>query len=190
VKFVPAEIPGVVIVEPDVHRDERGFFLESYHARKYREGGIDVTFVQDNHSCSRRGTLRGLHMQLEHAQGKLVRALHGRVWDVCVDARVGSPTFGRHVAVTLDDEHHRQLYVPPGFAHGFVVTSAEAEIEYKCTDFYAPGDELSIAWNDPGLAIPWPVDDPLLSAKDAAAPRLADVVDRLPRFPGAREPGT
>jgi dTDP-4-dehydrorhamnose 3,5-epimerase len=181
VKFVPTEIEGVVIVEPDVHRDARGFFLESYHARKYHDGGIVDTFVQDNHSRSRQGTLRGLHLQLAHLQGKLVRAIRGSVWDVSVDVRVGSPTFGRHVAVTLDDEHHRQVYVPPGMAHGFLVTSEVAEIEYKCTDFYAPGDELSIAWNDPELAIPWPIREPLLSDKDRAAPRLAEVMDRLPR---------
>ena len=184
-KFIAADIPGVVIVEPDVHRDARGFFLESHHQRKYREGGIDATFVQDNHSRSRRGTLRGLHLQLEpHLQGKLVRALRGSVWDVCVDVRVGSPTFGRSVAVTLDDEAHRQIYVPPGLAHGFVVTSEEAEIEYKCTDYYAPQSELGIAWDDPELAIAWPVREPVLSAKDARAPRLAEVRDRLPRFRG------
>lgn len=181
-KFIPSEIPGVVIVEPDVHKDGRGFFLESYHERKYREGGIGVSFVQDNHSRSRHGTLRGLHMQLAHPQGKLVRALRGRVFDVCVDVRIGSPTFLRHVGVVLDDESHRQLYVPPGFAHGFVVTSPEAEIEYKCTDFYAPGDELSILWNDPALAIDWPIAEPILSPKDAAAARLGDVMDRLPRI--------
>jgi dTDP-4-dehydrorhamnose 3,5-epimerase len=187
-KFLPTEIEGVVIVEPDVHRDARGFFLESYHAGKYRDGGIDATFVQDNHSFSRHGTLRGLHMQLTHLQGKLVRALRGSVWDVSVDVRVGSPTFGRHVAVTLDDESHRQVWVPPGLAHGFVVTSPEAEIEYKCTAVYAPGDELSIAWNDPELAIPWPIDAPLLSEKDERAPRLAEVMDRLPRYPVEADP--
>jgi len=186
VKFLPTEIEGVVIVEPDVHRDARGFFLESYHERKYHEGGISARFVQDNHSRSRHATLRGLHMQLTHAQGKLVRALRGSVWDVCVDVRVGSPTFGRYVAVTLDDDTHRQVYVPPGLAHGFVVTSDEAEIEYKCTDFYAPGDELSILWNDPELAIPWPIREPILSGKDAAALRLVEAMDRLPRYTGAR----
>lgn len=183
-KFIACEIPGVVIVEPDVHRDARGFFLESYHERKYREGGIDVAFVQDNHSRSRQGTLRGLHMQLAQPQGKLVRALRGSVFDVCVDVRIGSATFGRHVSVVLDDEEHRQIYVPPGFAHGFLVTSREAEIEYKCTDFYAPGDELSILWNDPALAIEWPIRDPILSPKDAAAARLEDVMDRLPGMAG------
>jgi dTDP-4-dehydrorhamnose 3,5-epimerase len=182
VKFLGTGIPGVVLVEPDVHADDRGFFLESYHARKYRDGGIDVEFVQDNHSRSRRGTLRGLHMQLAHPQGKLVRALTGSVFDVCVDVRIGSPTFGRHVTATLDDVAHRQIYVPPGFAHGFAVTSDEAEIEYKCTDFYAPGDELSILWNDPEIGIAWPIHEPILSDRDRAGSRLADVLDRLPRL--------
>jgi len=182
VKFIPCEIPGVVIVEPDLHRDARGFFLESYHERKYREGGIDATFVQDNHSQSRRGTLRGLHMQLAHPQGKLVRVVRGSVFDVCVDVRIGSPSFGRHVGVVLDDQRHHQIFVPPGFAHGFLVTSEEAEVEYKCTDFYAPGDELSILWNDAEIGIAWPTTDPILSPKDATALPLADVMDRLPRI--------
>lgn len=182
-KFVATEIEGVVVVEPDVHRDDRGFFLEAYHETKYRDGGIEARFVQDNHSRSRRGTLRGLHMQLEpHLQGKLVRTLRGSVWDVSVDVRVGSPTFGRHVAVTLDDESHRQVFVPPGLAHGFVVTSDEAEIEYKCTALYAPESEISIAWNDPALAIAWPVDSPILSGKDEQAARVSELMDRLPRY--------
>ncbi len=180
--FLSTDIPGVILVEPDVHRDERGFFLESYHADKYREGGIDAVFIQDNHSRSGRGTLRGLHMQLAHPQGKLVRVIEGEVFDVAVDVRRGSPTFARFVAVTLSASDHRQLYIPPGFAHGFIVTSDAAEFEYKCSDFYDPSSELGIAWDDPEIAIPWPIDTPVLSAKDAAAPRLAELMEQLPRY--------
>jgi dTDP-4-dehydrorhamnose 3,5-epimerase len=165
-----------------MHRDERGFFLESYHQRKYADGGIDRLFVQDNHSCSAKGTLRGLHMQLARPQGKLVRAIRGSVWDVAVDVRRGSPTFGRHVAVELNAESQLQLYLPPGLAHGFLVTSETAEFEYKCTDFYDPTSELAILWNDPELAIPWPILEPLLSAKDRDAPRLAEVMEQLPAY--------
>ncbi len=181
-KFRKTEIPGVVLIEPDMHRDERGFFLESYHQRKYADGGIDRLFVQDNHSCSAKGTLRGLHMQLARPQGKLVRAIRGSVWDVAVDVRRGSPTFGRHVAVELSAESQLQLYLPPGLAHGFLVTSETAEFEYKCTDFYDPTSELAILWNDPELAIPWPILEPLLSAKDRDAPRLAEVMEQLPAY--------
>ncbi len=183
-KFFKQAISGVVLVEPDVHRDARGFFLESYHAQKYRDAGIDVNFVQDNHSLSRRDTLRGLHMQVRHPQAKLVRVLHGQIWDVAADVRRGSPTFGQHFGAELSAENHRQLYIAPGFAHGFVVTSDSAEIEYKCSDFYDPEGELSIAWNDAELAIPWPVENPVLSAKDQAAPRLAEAMDRLPEWEG------
>jgi dTDP-4-dehydrorhamnose 3,5-epimerase len=181
-KFTETELPGVILIEPDVHRDERGFFLESYHAEKYRDHGIDATFVQDNHSKSDNGTLRGLHMQLVQPQGKLVRVVAGEVYDVAVDVRRGSPAFGKHYGTLLSSENHRQLYVPPGLAHGFLVTSDQAEFEYKCTDFYHPASELSIAWNDPELAIPWPTMNPSLSAKDQDAPRLADVMEQLPRY--------
>jgi dTDP-4-dehydrorhamnose 3,5-epimerase len=179
-KFLPTELPGVVVIEPDVHRDARGFFLESYHARKYAEGGIPGPFVQDNHSFSQRGTLRGLHAQQRRPQGKLVRAVLGEMFDVAVDIRRGSPTFGRWVGVVLSGDNFRQLYLPPGFAHGFCVLSDFAHAEYKCTDFYDAGDELAIAWNDPDLAIAWPLREPVVSAKDAAAPRLRDVLERLP----------
>jgi dTDP-4-dehydrorhamnose 3,5-epimerase len=181
-RFLRTEIPGVIIVEPRVHRDDRGFFLETYHAGKYREGGIDVAFVQDNHSFSARDTLRGLHAQYPRAQGKLVRAIAGEIWDVAVDVRRGSPSFGRHVGVVLSAENFRQLYVPPGLLHGFVVTSATAEVEYKCSALYQPEDEFSVIWDDPELAIPWPVETPILSARDAAAPPLAKVRDRLLDF--------
>ena len=180
--FEPQAIPEVILVKPAVHRDERGFFLESYQVEKYREGGIDVAFVQDNHSRSERGTLRGLHGQSPHWQGKLVRVVAGEVFDVAVDARVGSPTFGRHVSAVLSAENFHQLYVPPGFLHGFVVTSETAEFEYKCTERYYPEDDFGVAWNDPDLAIPWPLENPTLSKKDANAPRLSEVTPRLAAY--------
>lgn len=179
-RFQATAIPGVILVEPVVHRDDRGLFLEAYHVEKYREGGIDATFVQDNRSQSVRRTLRGLHSQATpHTQGKLVSVLEGEIYDVAVDARRGSPTYGRYVATVLSGDSFRQLYVAPGLLHGFVVTSETAHVEYKCTTPYARGAEFSVVWNDPDLAIPWPVDEPLLSAKDRDAPRLRDVQDRL-----------
>lgn len=181
-RFVASQLPGVVSVEPQVHHDDRGFFLESYHADKYREGGIDAVFVQDNHSSSRRGTLRGLHAQFPHPQGKLVRALEGEIFDVVVDVRRGSPTYGRFVTAVLSSENFRQIYVPPGLAHGFLVVSEVAQVEYKCTDFYQPKAEFAIAWNDPELAIPWPIDEPILSEKDAAARPLSEMQERLIDF--------
>ena len=179
-KFTPTAIPDVLVIEPDVHRDLRGFFLETWHQRKYAEGGVSCPFVQDNHSRSARGTLRGLHAQIQRPQGKLVRAVDGEVFDVAVDIRRGSPTFGRWVGDRLSGENLRQLWIPPGFAHGFCVLSETVHFEYKCTDFYDAADEIAIAWNDPEIGIEWPLDDPTLSPKDAAAPRLADVLDRLP----------
>ncbi len=184
-KFLSTEVPEVILVEPQVFRDDRGFFLETWHARRWAEGGIPAGFVQDNHSRSGRDTLRGLHsQQAPHAQGKLVRVIEGEVWDVAVDVRRGSPTFGRHVGVTLSAENFRQLWVPPGFLHGFCVVSASAQVEYKCTEFYAPADELGVAWDDPELAIPWPLRAPVLSEKDRRAPRLREVMERLPRYEG------
>jgi len=183
-KFTPQEIPDVVRIEPDVYRDARGFFLETWHQRKYAEGGICGPFVQDNHSRSGRGTLRGLHAQIRRPQGKLVRAVDGEVFDVAVDLRRGSPTFGRWVGDRLSGENFRQLWIPPGFAHGFCVLSETVHLEYKCTDFYDASDEIAIAWNDPEIGIDWPLDAPTLSAKDAAAPRLADVLPPLPSFQG------
>lgn len=181
-KFVRTALPEVIVVEPDVHRDSRGFFLETFHARKYRDGGIAATFVQDNHSRSQRGSLRGLHAQCAHPQGKLVRVLHGAIFDVAVDIRRGSPTFRRWVGVELTADNFRQCYIPPGFAHGFCVTSDGAEVEYKCTDFYDPVDELHLLWNDPDIAIAWPVTAPILSDKDRAARRLADLDSLLPSW--------
>ena len=173
-KFLPTELPGVILIEPDVFKDARGFFLETYHERKYAEGGIVGPFVQDNHSYSARGTLRGLHAQLRHPQGKLVRAVEGEMFDVAVDIRRSSPTFGKWVVNELSEENHRQLWVPPGFAHGFCVTSESADFAYKCTAFYDPASERCVAWNDPRIGVVWPIAEPLLSAKDAAAPRLED----------------
>ncbi|MGC1272212.1 MAG: dTDP-4-dehydrorhamnose 3,5-epimerase [Planctomycetaceae bacterium] len=171
---------GVVIIEPNVFGDSRGFFFETWNRRRYAEAGLDVDFVQDNLSFSQRGTLRGLHFQNPHGQGKLVSVLQGEVYDVAVDIRPGSPTFGRWVGVTLSAENSRQVYVPPGFAHGFCVTSEAALFAYKCTDYYAPQAEATIAWDDPDLAIRWPIRKPILSAKDERGSRLRDVaVERL-----------
>ena len=177
--LIPTSLPGVLIIEPRVFRDERGFFLETYHAQRYRDAGLDAAFVQDNHSRSTRGTLRGLHWQAERPQGKLVRVLVGEIYDVAVDIRPDSPTFGKWVGFTLSADNFRQGWIPPGFAHGFCVTSEVAEVEYKCTDFYDRADEIGLRWNDPALGIAWPIDRPLLSDKDAALPTLAELRQRL-----------
>lgn len=180
-KFLPASIPGVVVIEPDVHRDPRGFFLETYHTEKYQAGGIAGVFVQDNQSRSAGGTIRGLHLQRKHPQGKLIRVIEGEIFDVAVDVRRGSPTFGKWVGVTLSAENFRQCYIPQGFAHGFAVVSAVAQVEYKCTDIYDAPSEVGIAWDDPAIGITWPVTNPVLSDRDKRHPRLADVLD-LPDF--------
>ena len=173
-RSVPTTIPGVVIIEPDVYRDSRGFFLETYHADKYLEAGIPGPFVQDNHSRSVRGTLRGLHLQIRHPQGKLVRVIEGEVFDVAVDLRRSSATFGRHVAITLSAENRRMLFIPPGFAHGFLVVSESAEFLYKTTDYWYPEHERTLLWNDTALGIAWPAGvTPALAAKDAAGVPLA-----------------
>lgn len=186
-EFIDTDLPGVVLVAPQVHGDERGFFLETYHAEKYLAGGIRGPFVQDNHSRSSRGILRGLHAQAPSAQGKLLRVVEGEIFDVAVDVRVGSPAFGRHVFAMLSARNFRQIYVPPGMLHGFVVTSEVAQVEYKCTDLYRQEQEFSVRWNDPELAIPWPIADPVLSDKDRNAPLLRDVHDKLlPYDPEAR----
>jgi dTDP-4-dehydrorhamnose 3,5-epimerase len=182
VRFIQSDIPGVVIIEPDVHRDPRGYFLETYHDRKYAEGGIQGPFVQDNHSFSLRGTLRGLHAQRRRPQGKLVRAVEGEMFDVAVDIRRGSPTFSKWVGVTLSGENFRQFYIPPGFAHGFCVLSERVHVVYKCTDFYDREDEFGVAWNDPEIGIAWPITEPALSARDTTAPRLDKIRERLPLF--------
>ena len=171
-KFIPTRIPEVVLIEPAVFGDHRGFFLETWQQQVFAEAGIDFPFVQDNHSRSRQGILRGLHYQLVKPQGKLVRVIQGEVYDVAVDIRQGSPTFGQWVGETLSADNFRLLWVPPGFAHGFYVLSESAEFLYKCTDFYAPAHERSILWNDPEIGIDWPLlggAPPVLSAKDAAA---------------------
>jgi dTDP-4-dehydrorhamnose 3,5-epimerase len=181
-RVLTTELPEVLIVEPDVHRDSRGFFLETFHERKYAEAGISARFVQHNHSLSARHTLRGLHAQLRHPQGKLVRASHGEMFDVAVDIRRGSPRFGRWVGVVLSGENFRQLWIPPGFAHGFCVLSERLHVDYKCTDFYDGSDELAVAWDDPEIGISWPITTPVLSEKDKAAPRLSAQLERLPRY--------
>jgi dTDP-4-dehydrorhamnose 3,5-epimerase len=180
VKVIRTGIDGVLVVEPEVYRDERGYFAETYHSRKLREHGISDDFVQDNQSRSVRGTLRGLHSQSRRPQSKLVRVLSGEIFDVAVDVRRSSPTFKQWVGVVLSADNFKQLYVPAGFLHGFCVLSPEAEVAYKCGNFYDPGGELGVIWNDPDLAIEWPIQAPLLSPKDRTWPRLADVMDRLP----------
>jgi dTDP-4-dehydrorhamnose 3,5-epimerase len=180
VRFLPTELPGVIVVEPDVHRDDRGYFLESFQREKYRAGGIPGPFVQDNESRSTAGTLRGLHLQTRRPQGKLIRVIEGEIWDVAVDVRRQSPTFGRWSAVVLSAENFKQCYVPPGFAHGFCVTSPLARVEYKCTDVYDPGGEIGVVWNDPALGIAWPLERPILSDRDRRLPTLAAQMDQLP----------
>lgn len=182
-RAVATPLSGVLVIEPVVHRDERGFFFEVFHQAKFETLGVPVRFVQDNHSRSRRGTLRGLHLQTRNLQGKLVRCVAGEVFDVAVDVRRGSPSFGRWHGERLSAENFRQLWIPPGFAHGFCVLSDAAEIEYKCTALYDPENDLAIAWNDPEIGIDWPVAEPVLSAKDAAAAPLAASLDRLPDYP-------
>jgi dTDP-4-dehydrorhamnose 3,5-epimerase len=183
--FSRLALPDVILVQPRVFRDDRGFFLETYHRERYAAGGIDVDFVQDNHSRSLGPVLRGLHAQRHRPQGKLVRCVEGAIWDVAVDARPGSPTFGRWVGETLSAENHRQLFLPAGFLHGFCVLHGPAQVEYKCTTLYEPADEIGVRWDDPDLAIAWPLADPLLSAKDAALPRLKDLRDLRPEPGGA-----
>ena len=173
-RFTPSRvIPDIIIIEPEVFKDERGFFTEMYHREKYEAAGIKETFVQDNRAGSLRGTLRGLHYQVVKPQGKLVWALSGEVFDVAVDIRKGSPFFGKWFGTTLSGENKRGLYIPPDFAHGYCVLSEYAEIFYKCTDFYSPKNERCIRWNDPDLAIDWPITNPTLSGKDAAAPNTS-----------------
>jgi dTDP-4-dehydrorhamnose 3,5-epimerase len=174
-KIIATELPEVLILEPQLFGDQRGFFLECFQAKRYAEAGISRPFVQDNMSRSGYGVLRGLHLQNPSTQGKLVSAMRGRVLDVAVDVRVGSPDFGRHVAVELSEENRRQLWVPRGFAHGFAVLSESADFFYKCDDLYSPKDEISVRWDDPAIGINWGLADPSLSAKDAVAPLLAEV---------------
>jgi dTDP-4-dehydrorhamnose 3,5-epimerase len=180
-RFVETSLAGVLIVEPRVFRDGRGFFLESYRGDEFAKRAIPP-FVQDNHSGSVARTIRGLHLQLRRPQGKLIRVIEGEILDVAADVRRGSATFGQWVAVNLSAANFRECYIPPGFAHGFCVLSDGAQVEYKCTDFYDPAGELSIAWNDPTLGIRWPIDAPILSPRDQRNPTLAAQMDLLPTF--------
>lgn len=175
-KVIETTLAGVLIIEPKVFGDHRGFFLESFQVERYREAGIDLPFVQDNHSRSQRGVLRGLHFQRTRPQGKLVSVSRGSVYDVAVDINPQSPTCGQFVGVELNDENHRQLWVPPGYAHGFCVISEVADFQYKCTDLYFPEDESGLLWNDPDVDIPWPVESPSLSAKDTQNPTLRELL--------------
>lgn len=174
-RVIRTTLKDCVIIEPKVFGDERGFFLETFQTERYVDAGINLPFVQDNHSRSSKGVLRGLHFQKTKPQGKLVRVVRGEVYDVAVDIRQGSLTYGQWEAVILSEENKTQFWVPPGFAHGFVVLSETADFEYKCTDYYDPSDEGSLLWNDPDLNIPWPIDNPKLSEKDANAPLLANL---------------
>jgi dTDP-4-dehydrorhamnose 3,5-epimerase len=180
VKKLPTQLAGLVLLEPDVFTDARGFFIETYRQAVWAEQGITATFVQDNHSRSTRGTLRGLHFQITPGQPKLVRVATGRIWDVVVDVRRSSSTFGQHEAFELDDTRHRQLYIPVGFAHGFVVISDVADVTYKVGSYYDPSTEGGIAWDDPALEIDWPISDVTVSTRDRNNPILAEAVDRLP----------
>ena len=173
--FKETDLPGVLIIEPAVFNDSRGFFLETYHYNKYSINGLDVRFVQDNHSHSIKGTLRGLHYQLKHSQGKLLYVIKGEIYDVAVDIRKDSPDFGKWVSTILSSENKKQFYVPPGFAHGFCVLSEEADVIYKCTDVYTPEDEYVIIWNDPDIGIDWPIATPVLSEKDSNYRMLKDI---------------
>lgn len=187
-KRIETDLPGVYVLEPVVHGDERGFFMESYNERVARELGFYRSFVQDNHSSSRGGVLRGLHYQLHKPQAKLVRVMRGTVFDVAVDVRRDSPTFGKAAWATLSAENKRMFFVPEGYAHGFYVISDEAEFLYKCSDFYAPEDERGLAWDEPSFEIPWPIPEgttPVLSSRDSGLPRLADCPrEDLPEYAG------
>ncbi len=181
-KFTKTELPEVVLIELDVYKDSRGFFLETYHEKKYAAEGIRGPFVQDNHSLSVRGTLRGLHTRVKKPEGKLIRVIRGEIFDVAVDIRRGSPSYLKWVGVRLSAENFLQMFIPIGFAHGFYVLTDTAEVENKVTSLYDPADEFSIRWDDPEIGIPWPGPKPILSAKDAAAPLIKDVKVKLPAY--------
>ena len=177
---LPTKLDGVVLIEPVVHGDERGFMVESFSREAWRELGVDVDFVQHNHSRSRRGTLRGIHFQTEPGQAKLVRCARGEILDVAVDLRRGSPTYGQWESHVLDDVTHRQLFVPVGFGHGFAVLSDEGDVAYQVSSYYDAATEAGIAWDDPDVAVDWQVSEPLLSERDEKAPRLNEIADSLP----------
>ena len=182
-KISETNIPGVLLIESDIYRDQRGFFSESYSQKKYDSNGIGYQFVQDNLSHSKKNVIRGLHFQLKHPQGKLVRVARGRVYDVALDIRCNSPTFGEYFSSVIDDSNLLQIFMPPGIAHGFCVLSDEAIFEYKCTDYYVAGDEAGVLWNDPDLKIDWPIDDPTISDQDLKFPKLKDISkNNLPNY--------
>ena len=182
---IETPLSGVLIIEPKVFGDQRGFFMETFQAERYKQAGMELDFVQDNLSRSRKGVLRGLHYQLNFPQGKLVSVARGEVFDVAVDIRQGSPTFGQWHGSILSEENHRQFYVPPGFAHGFCVLSDIVDFQYKCTGYYHPEDEIGIIWNDQTIGIDWPIEAPLLSDKDKTLLPLADIsADKLPKYEG------
>ena len=181
-KVIRTKLEGVVVIAPDVHEDGRGFFFESYQAERYASHGLPERFVQDNHSCSAPGTIRGFHYQLRRPQGKLVRVVRGAVLDVAVDIRKGSPTFGQWVSTELSAENKHQLYIPPGFAHAFCVPREMSEVEYKCTDYYAPDDQRGVRWDDPRIGVAWPVTDPIISEKDRRYGLLEDDREDLPIY--------
>jgi dTDP-4-dehydrorhamnose 3,5-epimerase len=183
-KFVETPLPGLLIVELKPWMDERGYFVETYQAREFSKCGIHSPFVQDNHVSSSRGVLRGLHMQTRRPQAKLVRAVEGAVFDVAVDARRGSPGFGKWFGIELKAGDFRQFFIPQGFAHGYCVLSERAQVEYKVSDFYDPGGEITLLWNDPRVGVGWPLRDPILSPKDLNGRTLADLADSLPEFAG------
>jgi dTDP-4-dehydrorhamnose 3,5-epimerase len=178
-QFLPTKISDVILVEVQKFSDHRGFFMETYHAKNFNDGGISAKFVQDNHASSQKNTLRGLHYQLKYPQGKLVRCIQGEILDIAVDIRKNSLTFGQWVGEILSSENARQLYVPSGFAHGYVVRSERAEVEYKCTELYCPEDDYGILWNDPAIGIDWGIKNPILSEKDKQQPLLKDVKEIL-----------
>jgi dTDP-4-dehydrorhamnose 3,5-epimerase len=185
--FIETPLPGVILIEPKLFSDDRGFFMETFHSERFAAAGVPTSFVQDNHSRSRRGVLRGLHYQEPNAQGKLVRCTRGTLFDVAVDIRRGSPQFGKWYGIEISEENRRMLWIPPGFAHGFCAMTDDADLVYKCTSLFDANADRCIVWNDPEIGIEWPLRDPILSEKDAAAPRLAEAV--LPSYdaPPARE---
>ncbi len=178
-KFTKTAFPDVFLIELDVFKDTRGFFMETYNQMKYAEAGIDQVFVQDNYSHSRHGILRGLHYQLKNAQGKLVFVITGEIFDIVVDIRIGSPRFGQWFGTHLSANNRRQIFVPEGYAHGFIVLSESVDVIYKCTDFYTPGDEYGIFWADPSIGIDWPIKNPILSDKDSKNPKLKEIPEEL-----------
>jgi len=179
IKFTKTSLPGVLLIEPDIFQDDRGFFLETYHQKKYAEGEVVKSFVQDNRSHSQKNVLRGLHYQLRNPQAKLVYVIKGEIFDVAVDIRRGSPTFCKWEGVYLSSENNRQIFVPEGFAHGFCVLSETADVLYKCSDFYNPDDDFGILWSDPAIGIEWPVKEPILSPKDSQYLTLRDTADTI-----------